>query len=103
MLAAYQKADEIIEKLYRNNPNQYKIGRVTVYQLLATAYYELGRYVEAVDIDEEGLAIFNTLPDREKTHIASSITTYITTSFSATITLNSIMRPTMLLKRFILS
>ena len=61
-----KSTDEIIEKLYRNNPNQYKIGRVTVYQLLATAYYELGRYVEAVDIDEEGLAIFNTLPDREK-------------------------------------
>jgi len=66
MLAAYQKADEIIEKLYRNNPNQYKIGRVTIYQLIATAYYELGRYVEAVDLDEDGLTIFNTLPDEEK-------------------------------------
>ena len=73
MLAAYQKADEIIEKLYRNNPNQYKIGRVTVYQLLTTAYYELGRYVEAVDIDEEGLAIFNTLPDREKRHTSRAL------------------------------
>lgn len=41
MLAAYLKADEIIEKLYRNNPSQYKIERITIYQLLAAAYYEL--------------------------------------------------------------
>lgn len=66
MLAAYLKADEIIEKLYRNNPSQYKIERITIYQLLAAAYYELDRYVEAVDADEEGLAIFNTLPDEEQ-------------------------------------
>ncbi len=66
MLAACQKADEVVEKLYRNNPRQYKIERITVYQLLATAYYELDRYVEAVSVDEEGLAIFNTLPDEEK-------------------------------------
>lgn len=66
MLAAYLKADEIIEKLYRNNPSQYKIERITIYQLLAAAYYELDRYVEAVEADEEGLAIFNTLPDEEQ-------------------------------------
>ena len=66
VLVAYQKADEIIEKLYRNNPYQYKIERITIYQLLAVAYYELERYTEAVDIDEKGLAIFNTLPDEEK-------------------------------------
>ena len=34
--------------------------------MLAAAYYELDRYVEAVDADEEGLAIFNTLPDEEQ-------------------------------------
>lgn len=66
MLAAYLKADEIIEKLYRNNPSQYKIERITIYQLLAAAYYEQDRYVEAVEADEEGLAIFNTLPDEEQ-------------------------------------
>lgn len=66
MLAAYQKADEVIEKLYRNNPYQYKIKRITIYQLLAAAYYELDRYAEAVSRDEEGLSIFNTLPDDEK-------------------------------------
>ena len=34
--------------------------------MLAAAYYELDRYVEAVEADEEGLAIFNTLPDEEQ-------------------------------------
>lgn len=103
MLAAYLKADEIIEKLYRNNPSQYKIERITIYQLLAAAYYELDRYVEAVDADEEGLAIFNTLPTRSRVHNANFIITSITISINATITPNSIMRHTMLSKRFILS
>lgn len=60
------EANALAEKLYRDNPYQFKKQRILAYQFLGCAYYDANRYDDAGQTLTEGLALFETLPEENK-------------------------------------